>query len=104
LTKGDALARIEVDLHALAIGAPEREFRFDPKRRWRFDFCWPARKIAVEVDGGTWIGGRHVQGAGFENDCRKMNAAVLAGWDVYRFTTDMVLAGEAFTVLEDAFA
>lgn len=104
VTKGDALARIEIDLRALDVRAPEREFRFHPQRKWRFDFAWPDRKIAVEVDGGTWVGGRHVQGAGFENDCRKMNAAALLGWRVLRFTSNMVLDGEAFSVIEEAFS
>src|SRR5687768_16750315 len=31
-----------------------------PARRWRFDFAWPELKVAVECDGGTFTGGRHV--------------------------------------------
>ena len=38
---------------------PEREFRFC-ERRWRFDFAWPSHKVAVEIDGGIFIHGRHV--------------------------------------------
>jgi len=38
--------------------------------------------LAVEVDGGTWTGGRHTRGAGFEADCEKLNAAVIAGFRV----------------------
>lgn len=32
--------------------ACEREFRFHPTRRWRFDFAWQPEKLAVEVEGG----------------------------------------------------
>ncbi len=69
---------------------------------WRFDFSWPGQQIAAEVEGGTWSGGRHTRGKGYENDCRKYNAAILHGWRVYRFTSDMVKSGEAVRVLQRA--
>jgi len=58
--------------------------------------------LAVEVDGGTWSGGRHTRGAGFESDCRKISLGVLDGWRVLRFTTDMVQSGEALTTIKEA--
>jgi very-short-patch-repair endonuclease len=66
--------------------SPAREYRFHPRRRWRFDFAWPRHKIAVEVDGGIYNRGRHVRGSGFERDAEKRNAAVMAGWRVLHFT------------------
>jgi len=66
------------------------EYRFAPPRRWRFDFAFPAARVAVEVEGGTWSGGRHVRGAGFEADCEKYNRAALLGWRVLRFTPEMI--------------
>jgi hypothetical protein len=71
-------------------------------RMWRFDFAWPAHMLAVEVDGGTWAGGRHTRGAGFERDCEKVNEAVLRGWRVLRFTTKQVDSGEALAWIERA--
>lgn len=59
---------------------------------WRFDRAHLAAKVAIELDGGTWANGRHSRGAGFAEDCRKINAAQLAGWKVFRFTTDMLAA------------
>lgn len=56
-------------------------------RKWRFDFAWPDRMLAVEIDGGAFSGGRHTRGAGFVEDCRKMNTATLMGWRVLRFTS-----------------
>ena len=64
----------------------QREYRFAPPRRWRFDFAWPDKKLAVEIEGGVWSKGRHTRGKGFINDCDKYNAAVLLGWRVLRFT------------------
>lgn len=63
---------------------PEEEFRFHPTRKWRFDFAYPEQKIAVEVEGGTWVGGRHIHPVGFEKDCEKYNAATAMGWKVFR--------------------
>jgi very-short-patch-repair endonuclease len=78
----------------------EREYQFDPKRQWRFDFAWPDRHLAVEVEGGTKFGkSRHSQGQGLEDDARKYNAAAIQGWAVLRFTTAMVLSGEALGVI-----
>ena len=81
-----------------------REWKFNVKRRWRFDFCWPSRMVAVELEGGVYSGGRHVRGGGFEKDCEKYNAAALAGWKVGRFTARMVDNGEALAWLRKALA
>jgi len=56
---------------------------------WRFDLADPYGMLAVEIDGGTWVQGRHTRGAGYESDCRKINAATAMGWRVWRFTTAM---------------
>lgn len=62
------------------------EYRFHPKRKWRFDAAWPEKMIAVEFEGGIWTGGRHTRGKGYENDCEKYNNALLLGWRVFRLT------------------
>jgi very-short-patch-repair endonuclease len=79
---------------------PVREIRFTDARKWRFDFAWVDRKIAAEIEGGTWAGGRHTRGKGFEDDCEKYNTAVSLGWRVYRFTSDMVTDGRALCFIE----
>lgn len=58
------------------------EYRFDPVRRWRMDFAWPDKLVAVEVHGAVFRGGRHVRGSGFLNDREKMNTALSRGWRV----------------------
>jgi hypothetical protein len=91
-------------LDAAGLPTPIREHRFAPPRRWRFDYCWPSLRLALEVEGGTWTGGRHVRGQGYERDCEKYNAAALAGWKVLRVTTGMVSDGRALSLLEQAFS
>ena len=77
------------------LGPYEEEYKFLPNRRFRFDFAWVPHKIAVEIEGATYAGGRHVTGTGFAKDCEKYNLATLNGWRVYRFTTQMVREGFA---------
>ena len=88
--------------HIKLAGLPEpaREYRFHPKRRWRFDFAWPLRKVAAEVDGGIYSRGRQVRGRGFERDAEKRNAAVMAGWRVLHFTPRQVKSGAAVQAIE----
>lgn len=84
------------------IPAPVREYRFDDKRRWRFDFAWPDQQLAAEVEGGTWGNkSRHTTGTGFHNDCEKYNTATVQGWRVFRFDAKMVNDLTAINVLLD---
>lgn len=86
-------------------------------RQWKFDWCIPSLRIAVEVDGGvenhpvtcdkcgkpveyhTSTGkrarvyaanGRHTRAQGYKADCEKLNSAAMLGWLVLRFTPDML--------------
>ena len=56
------------------------EWAFHPTRKWRFDYACPELKIAIEVDGGIFTGGRHSGGVGQLKDMEKMNAAASAQW------------------------
>ena len=66
------------------------EYQFLPDRKFRFDFAYIPALVGIECDGGTWSNGRHSTGKGFTNDCIKIKLAILAGWRVFRFTTDML--------------
>lgn len=65
-----------------------KEFKFHPVRKWRFDYAIPEHKIALEVEGGVWTGGRHISPKGFLGDIEKYNTATLMGWRVFRTTPE----------------
>lgn len=71
---------------AYGIPNPIAEYRFHPSRKWRFDYAWPDKLVALEVEGGVWSGGRHTRGAGFLKDMEKYNEAAGLGWAVVRCT------------------
>lgn len=85
-----------------SVGLPEPvpEYRFDQVRKYRFDFAWPELKVACEVEGGTFQGGRHTRGLGYHNDCKKYNLATEQGWRVFRFDALLVNSGDAIALLE----
>ena len=89
-------------IHALGLPEPMREYRFAPPRRWRADFCYPEQHLLIEVDGGTWMRGRHVTGAGYEADCDKLNTATMLGFRILRFTSAHVLDGRAVALIAQA--
>lgn len=88
-------------LRALGLDAGMvRQHQFHATRGWLLDFAWPGQLLAMEVDGGTWIGGAHSRGAGQERDCEKLAAAVVLGYRVMRATTNQVKSGAAAGWLE----
>ena len=89
-------------LRIAQIPRPDLEYRFCDGRRWRFDYAWPDKMVALEIEGGIWIRGRHVTGLGYEKDCRKYSEAAVLGWKVLRVTPEMVENGEAMVLLRRA--
>jgi len=85
-----------------ALKGPEivREHQFIGNRKWRFDFANIQTRIAIEIEGGTWSGGRHTRGSGYAKDCEKYNAAADVGWRVFRLTSDMITTKEAGRIIE----
>ena len=72
---------------AHGLPAPVRELVFCGHRDWRFDYAWPDAKVALELEGGTFSGGRHSTGPGMRADMEKYNEAALRGWCVLRCET-----------------
>nr|DAJ25575.1 MAG TPA: restriction endonuclease [Caudoviricetes sp.] len=79
-----------------------KEHKFHPKRKWRFDYAIPEHKIALEVEGGVWTGGRHVRAQGFLGDMEKYNTATLMGWRVFRTTPDDLYKMATINLLRQA--
>lgn len=71
----------------------EHAFALDhmPPRKWRFDFAWPAHRVALESEGGVWSSGAHTRAEHFLSDMEKYNAAALHGWRVFRTVPGQLL-------------
>jgi very-short-patch-repair endonuclease len=75
----------------MGLPAPEQEVRFHPKRKWRFDLAWSQAKVAVEIEGGIYTGGRHTRPKGYLSDMEKYNSAAILGWVVIRVVPRQLL-------------
>ena len=79
-----------------------KEFKFHPVMKWRFDYAVPEHKIALEVEGGVWTGGRHTSPKGFLGDIEKYNTATLMGWRVFRTTPDDLYKKKTLDLMKSA--
>ena len=81
---------------------PETEALFHPTRKWRWDFCWPVHKVALECDGGIWIQGKHGRGSGIVKDHEKRNAGAVLGWRLLVVTPSSLNTPSTFAMLSEA--
>lgn len=81
-----------------------KEFRFHPIRKWRFDYALPDHRLAIEVEGGVWSGGRHIRPRGFLGDMEKYNSASALGWRVLRVTPDTLCSSATLDLVRQAIA
>lgn len=63
-----------------------KEYRFHEKRRFRFDYAIPDKKIAIEYEGLFSAKSGHTTKSGYTKDCEKYNLALVNGWRVLRYT------------------
>lgn len=75
-----------------------KEHQFHETRKWRFDWCIPSHKIAIEEEGSVWTNGRHTRGKGFIGDMEKYNTATAMGWKIIRILPGKY--GEALRYIE----
>src|SRR5690242_6127395 len=94
----ERLFRAALDVRGLP--QPEAEYHFAKPRKWRFDYAFPVQRVAVEVEGGVWIQGRHTRGAGFLADIEKYNESAARGWRVVRCTPDTLLSRDFLNIVE----
>jgi hypothetical protein len=88
----------------MGLPAPVTEYKFAESigREWRFDYAWPECKLALEVDGGSWIGGRHNSPKGSAGDRSKFNYAAALGWRHLHFTPDELLTLSTVQIVKNA--
>lgn len=75
------------------------EYRFHPTRKWCFDVALLDVQIALEIDGGGWIHGRHHRPQGRNDDNEKTHEAQILGWEVIRVLPEHVEDGQAHALL-----
>jgi hypothetical protein len=97
-SSGGVLFKAACEAHGLP--EPIAEYKFCEGRKWRADWCFKSLGVLVEIDGGSFIGGRHTRGAGFEEDIKKHAEAICLGWSVLRVTPIMVKNGRLFEWLK----
>ena len=68
----------------------QREFRFEPSRRWRVDYF--ANGVAIEIEGAVWTRGRHTRPGGFIKDMEKYNALSEKGILLFRIPAHQITA------------
>lgn len=75
----------------LAVPEPTLEYQPRQDRKHRMDICWPEHKLALEIEGGTWKGGRF--------NMEKANLAALAGYRIIYVTPAQLLKPETLALV-----
>lgn len=73
-------------------------------RKWRWDFCDPMNKVAIEVQGAIWVPNKaHSGGTGIMRDHAKANAANFHGYAVFAFSDKTIKSLEAVDLIRDYY-
>lgn len=81
------------------------EHVFHPVRKWRIDLAWPEFKLAVEIEGGTYLqrGGHRGSISGYLKDKEKYNALAVHGWWLLRVLPDEMEDCSAYDLICEWF-
>jgi hypothetical protein len=79
----------------------EREYRFHPTRKWRFDYALPEFMVAVEFN-GMFGGMAHRSVREAIKDSEKLNQAQILGWIVVQVNTASIRDGSAYADIDAA--
>ena len=94
--------RYQLILHNIDIPESEYMFAKELKRKFRFDYCYPKKKLAIEIEGGIWINGRHNRASGFIKDMEKYNIACILGYRILRFTIQDLKKESTYITIKNA--
>lgn len=89
LLEEDFIAILRV--HAPDLLPPEKQFKYSEGRRFSADFCYPAQRLLIELEGGVLdrVGG-HSSVKGLLNDIDRSQECAGNGWRVFRASRDDV--------------
>ena len=80
----------DIDLYAQYSYKPRLKVGVKYSKPYILDFAHPESKVAVEIQGGTWVNGRHSRGSGISGDYKKLNELQFDGWIVYQLSGEMI--------------
>jgi hypothetical protein len=85
---------------------PEYAFALHRGRKWRFDWAWPAHRLALEVEGGHFgTSAKHRRGVDHVlGDIEKFNVAQLEGWIVLRVIPQQLATAPTCDMVRAALA
>jgi very-short-patch-repair endonuclease len=92
-------ALFALQLRALKLPAPKRNYVFLPNRKLELDFCWPEIRLGVEVEGAV-----HRIKERFHGDIEKHALALVGGWTVMRVDGRSIRSGKAIEWFEALFS
>jgi len=90
LTESHLEAAFLTIIKSYNIPPPTQQHQFHPQRKWRFDFAWPTKLVAVEIQGvdpkqSSLHGPAHNSIFSMQRDYEKHNAAILLHWRILYF-------------------
>ena len=59
-------------------------------RKFAWDWAFPCSKIAIEMQGGTWVHGAHTREPRYSDDCEKSIIGQCLGWMVIWLSGPMI--------------
>jgi very-short-patch-repair endonuclease len=68
----------------------ERESMLIPQRKFRCDFVHRPSRVVIEINGGTWINGRHNRSSSMQSEYEKLNLLTYHNYRVFQLSSAMI--------------
>ncbi|BAP67540.1 hypothetical protein J6I82_14225 [Acinetobacter baumannii] len=99
----EAEATLKEELEDLSIGF-EQKFQPIHTKHWRFDFHIVKLRLLIEIEGGSWSGGRSGKLSNKAWSLDRYDHAEEMGYKIERFPPDSVLSGYVINWIKDELA